>query len=262
MIDFHSHILPNIDDGAKSIEESVNLIKEAKQAGFTGIVLTSHYIEGTYVSSQEKRSELVEKLKEEMKKEKLDIDLYLASEIYMTENIVDLISTGKASSVNGSRYVLFEMPLSIENEPIMLYNMIYALQEKRFIPILAHPERYKFIQKNPNYIYDLVQKGVLMQVNYGSVVGQYGTAAEQTAKKFLKHNMVHFFGSDVHREQSVYIRVPDVLKAIEKIIGKDKLEEITKTNPEQVISNNRIDIDDPREITLTTKDKIKKFLKL
>lgn len=259
MIDFHTHIIPNIDDGSRSIEETFNLIQEAKQAGFEGIVLTSHYIENYYETDVLERDIWVKAIADNLEAKGIQTNLYLANEIYMSDNIMNLLINGKASTINNSSYVLFEMPLNAE--PMNLYDVIYSMQENKLIPILAHPERYSFIQKEPELVYDLIQKGVLMQANYGSILGQYGEKAEMIVKKFLEGNMIHFLGSDVHRQNTIYKRIPHALEKIKDIIGDKKLEELTTINPKLVLSNKRIDIEEPEEVTLTLKEKIIMYLK-
>lgn len=259
MIDFHSHIIPNIDDGSRSVEETFNLIKEAKEAGFEGIVLTSHYIENYYETDVPERDVWVKAITDNLKTKGIEIDLYLANEIYISQNMMDLLIKRKASTINNSSYVLFEMPLNVE--PMNLYDAIYSLQENKLIPVLAHPERYSFVQKDPDFIYDLIQKGVLMQANYGSIVGQYGTKAQFMVRKFFENNMIHFLGSDVHRENTVYKRVPEALEEICKIVGDKKLEELTTINPKLALQNKRIDIEDPDRVELTLKEKVTMFLK-
>ena len=259
MIDFHSHILPNIDDGSRSIEETFNLIKEAKEVGFEGIVLTSHYIEGYYETDVPERDVWVNAIKENLNTKGIDIDLYLGNEIYISENMMDLLINNKASTINNTCYVLFEMPLNVE--PMNLYNVIYSLQENKLIPVLAHPERYKFVQKEPELIYDLIEKGVLMQANYGSILGQYGESAQMIVRKFSENNMIHFLGSDVHRQNTIYKNIPRALEAISEIIGEEKLRELTTTNPKLALNNKRIDIEEPEEFTLTFKEKLMMFFK-
>ena len=182
MIDFHTHILPNIDDGSRSIDETFNLIKEAKEVGFDGIILTSHYIENFYETDVPERDVWVKAISENLGAKGIDADLYLANEIYISENMMGLLEQQKASTINNSCYVLFELPMN--EEPLNLYDVIYSLQENKLIPILAHPERYSFVQKEPELIYDLIEKGCLMQANYGSILGQYGVKAEYIVKKF------------------------------------------------------------------------------
>ena len=133
--------------------------------------------------------------------------------------------------------------------------------EYKLIPVLAHPERYSFVQKEPELIYDLIQKGVLMQSNFGSILGRYGEKAQLIVRKLLENNMVHFLGSDVHKPNTVYAQINDALSEIRAIIGKNKLEEITSINPKFVLDNRRIDIDEPREFKLSLKEKMMVNLK-
>ena len=259
MIDFHTHIIPNIDDGSRSIEETFNLIKEAKEVGFDGIVLTSHYIENYYETNSPERDVWVKAISDNLKTTGIETDLYLANEIYLSDNMMNLLIEGKASTINNSSYVLFEMPLNVE--PMNLYDVIYSLQENKIIPVLAHPERYSFVQKEPELINDLIEKGVLMQANYGSILGQYGEKAQIIVKKFFEANMIHFLGSDVHRQNTVYKRVPKALNEIRNIVGAEKLEELTTKNPMLALSNKKIRIEEPDEVKLSFKEKLTMYLK-
>lgn len=259
MIDFHTHIIPNIDDGSRNIDETFNLIQEAKNAGFEGIVLTSHYMENYYETGVKERDIWVKVIKDNLRQSGIEANLYLANEIYITDNIMDLLIEGKASTINNTSYVLFEMPLNAE--PMNLYNVIYSLQENKLIPILAHPERYSFIQKEPEFVYELIEKGVLMQANYGSILGQYGEKAKIIVKKLLSGNMIHFLGTDVHREKTIYKLIPQAIEEIENIIGNDKLEKLTTKNPKLALENKKIEIDDPIEMKLSIKEKIIMYLK-
>ena len=225
MIDIHKHILPNIDDGARSIEETFNLIKEAKNAGFEAIVSTSHYKEGYYETDTPEREVWINAIYENLKAKNIDVELYLGNEIYMSENMIRLLEEGKASTINDTSYVLFEMPLNAE--PLNLYDVIYEMLQYKIVPILAHPERYTFIQKEPELVYDLIKKGVLMQANYGSIIGQYGEKAEIIVKKFLENDMIHMLGSDVHRPGTIYPKIPEILSKLEELIGEEKLEKLT-----------------------------------
>ena len=254
MIDIHSHILPNIDDGSRSIEETFNLIKEAKNVGFDAIVSTSHYMEGYYETDVPEREVWVKAIYENLQAKNIDTNLFLGNEIYMSDNIIKLLEERKASTINDTSYVLFELPLNVE--PLNLYDAIYEMQQYKLVPILAHPERYSFVQKEPELIYDLVEKGVLMQANYGSIIGQYGTKAQMIVKKFFEGNMIHLLGSDVHRQNTIYPKIPQILSELNSLIGEEKLKELTTTNPNLVIHNKRIDIEPPHIITLSFKEKM------
>ena len=214
MIDFHSHILPNIDDGSRSMEETLNLIQEAKEVGFTKIISTSHYMVN-------------------------DIELFLGSEIYISDEMISLLQSKEASTINGSKYVLFELPMNMK--PFNAKEAIYRLIENGYIPIIAHPERYHYVQRDIEYVNELAEMGALFQSNYGSIVGWYGKDAEKTMKKLLKEDFIHFLGSDVHRTNHTYTIIPKALKKLRKIISEEKLEELTTLNAQKVLDNQEIE---------------------
>ena len=248
MIDFHSHILPNIDDGSRSIEETFNLIKEAESVGFEAVVSTSHYIEGYYEIDKEEIKTRISLIREELKKINCNIEIIQGNEIYITNNINSLLENKQAVTLNDEKYVLFELPLNAE--AMNLNEVVYQILEKGRIPILAHPERYPFVQKNPNVLLDLIEDGVLMQCNYGSIIGQYGKQTKNTLKKMLEHNMVHLLGSDVHRPETIYTNIDKSIEEIRKIIDEEILENITEIYPDAVIKGERIEI--PNAMTIKT----------
>ena len=234
MIDFHSHILPGIDDGSRSIEQTIRMLKEAKEAGFTKIISTSHYIEGYYESDEAERTELLN----EVQKNISGIELYLGNEIYITNNMINLIQNKKASTINNSKYVLFEFPLSAKS--MNDKEVVYRLIENGFVPIIAHPERYSYVQDNPEYIEELAEMGALFQANYGSIIGMYGKKAEKTLKKLLKNDLIRFFGTDSHRIDQVYTKMPKILKKLHKFLSDEEIEEFTVINPQKVLNNEDI----------------------
>jgi len=254
MIDFHTHILPNIDDGARSVEETFHLIQEAQEVGFKAIVSTSHYMLGEYETIASDRELWIQAICDKLQEKNVDMTIYLGNEIYLTKGMIKLIEEKKASTIHHTQYVLFEMPLN--SEPFNLYDVIYEMLQYKRIPILAHPERYTFVQQKPELIYELIQKGVLMQANYASIIGYYGKKAQVLVKKFLQNNMIHFLGSDVHRENTIYPEIPQILEQLKMIVGEKKLEELTTTNPQMVLKNEKIEIDEPKPIKLTLKEKL------
>lgn len=259
MIDLHTHILPNIDDGSRSIDETFNLLKEAKEAGFEKVVLTSHYMEKYYETEIAEREVWIKAIQQNLDTKGIDIDLILGNEIYFTENIIKLLEDAKASTLNNSSYVLFELPINVE--PLNLYDIIYEMIQYKLVPVLAHPERYSFVQKEPELVYDLIKKGVLMQANYGSIIGEYGEKARMVVEKFLQNNMIHFLGTDVHRQNTIYKKMPEILETLKGTIGEERLNILTTVNPDLAIHNKRIDILEPIPVELTLKEKIMMFLK-
>ena len=246
MIDMHSHILPGIDDGSRDIEETINMIKEAEQAGFSKIVATSHYYLGYYETDETSRQEYIDAINKKLKEMECNIQVCVGSEIFITNEIVNLLKNFNASSINSTRYVLFELPFT--SEVHNLKDVIYSLLSHKYIPIIAHPERYRFVQKNPNALIELLDIGVLFQSNYGSIIGQYGKEARKTVKLLLKNNFIHFLGSDAHRKNTIYTAIPDAIKSLKEIISDEELEELTKINPNLVLENKEIDTRRPIKI--------------
>ena len=201
----------------------------------------------------------VNAITENLRAKGIDIKIYLANEIYITDNMMELLERGKASTINNTCYVLIDLPL--DEEPMNLYQVIYSLQENKLIPVIAHPERYEFIQKEPEFVYELIEKGCYMQANYGSILGQYGRKAQLIVRKLLENHSIHFLGSDVHRQGTIYPKMKEALLEIEEIVGKDKLEDLTTTNPKLALANKRIEIDTPYESKLSFKEKIKMYIK-
>lgn len=238
MIDMHSHILPGIDDGSQDIEESIKMIKEAKNVGFTAIISTSHYIEESYNFSKHEREELIKNVNEALEAENIDIKIYNGAEAYISTNLNELIKKEELPTINESKYLLMELPM--HSEILYLDNIIYDLKTNGITPIIAHPERYSYVQKNPKILQDIINKGVLFQANYGSIIGRYGKDAEKTVKKLLKDSMIHFLGTDTHRSGTIYIQMDKILKKLEKLIGKEKLELLSTINPQKVLNNEEI----------------------
>lgn len=229
MVDFHSHILPDIDDGSRDYYESTRLLIEAKQAGFTKIVSTSHYAVDCFEVPEYKRKKLIDDLKQE----KESLDIILGSEIFLTYNIVDLLKEYKASTINGTNYILIELPL--RNSFPNLKDFLNKLRNNDYKLILAHPERYSIIHKNFNLLYDLKELGVIFQSNYGSILGIYGGATKRTVKRMFKENLISLLGSDVHRENSIYPKIPKAIEKIKKIISEEDFKKLSNDNAEIVL---------------------------
>lgn len=234
MIDFHSHILPGVDDGARTEDESRQMIIEAKQYGFEKVISTSHYAVDCYEVPEYKRKTLLEELKHTK-----DIpELYLGSEIFITFNILNLLKEFKASTINGTRYVLFELPLRrhFPNYKDIINNLINS----DYKLILAHPERYSEVQDNFDILHELSDMGVLFQSNFGSFVGLYGLGAKSTVKKMLSKELISFMGTDVHRPGHSYPLVPKALRKMSKIASEEYIERITNSNAEKILKGEEL----------------------
>lgn len=244
MIDIHSHILPGIDDGAKTIEESLKIIEEAKAVGFTKIITTPHYLEDRFNVEEEKRIKLIKSISEKEK----DIKIEIGNEIYANPKILSFIEQKKASTLANSRYVLFEIPF---RDKIVYFNqMVDDLKRNGYLLIIAHPERYEIVMQNPKIVEEWKKRGIYLQCNYESIIGRYGKQSKKLMKLFLKHKLVDFLGSDVHRI-GTYEKVAISISKIKEIVNDEYFEKLSKLNQEKVINNEKIEIEEWDEIKKT-----------
>lgn len=253
MIDIHTHIIPGIDDGAKEIKDTIILLKEAKEAGFDTVITTPHYIAGNYETTPGEVETILEKIKLILQKEKIEVKLCMGNEVYITNNMDEMIQKKEISTLNNSRYLLFELPMN--SKILNLDNLIFNLLSINIVPIIAHPERYSYVQKNPNLLLEWIEKGVLFQGNLGSFAGNYGKKAQKTMIKLLKHEMIHFLASDVHRKNTIYLQTNNILGKLAKLIGEEKVNTLMNQNPEKIINDEEI------QVTLPTPIKEFKFFK-
>ena len=233
MIDIHSHIMPGIDDGASCLEESINLLKEAYRAGFSDIILTPHYMVGAYEPGKE-IIEIKDILQKIADKNGIKINLYNGMEVYYTEEIFELIKNKKIASLANSRYILMELPLN--NTVSSFEDTVKELRKRGIVVILAHPERYDFVKKNTKSIEPLLKSGCLLQCNYASILGYYGSEAKKALKELLKNNYVSFLGTDVHMSNTILNEIDVAIHKIKRIIGEQELIELIEENPRKILN--------------------------
>lgn len=257
MYDVHCHILPGVDDGAISLEESVDMAIMAKDNGIQAIFATPHYIEGAGYKDAKHNKEVLDTLTSELNNRNIDIKVYLGCEVYSTLDVLKLLDKNEITTLNYSDYMLIELPM--HDVPIYTESMIYNLKLKGITPIIAHPERNTRIIEEPNILHNLITKGALAQLNLPSLLGTYGQSVRETAEILLKHDMIHFVGTDAHRPSKRYYKIRETENILNMLIGKEKTLRIMKYNPEKIINGGYIEVDEPK---LYKPEKgIKKFLK-
>lgn len=217
MTDIHSHLLFDVDDGSRSIEESIELLSRMKEIGFDNVIITPHYIEDSDYNSKniEKENKLKE-LKIALSKENIDINICIGNEIFINENIISLIEDGSIESLNNTNHLLIELPF--HNKILNLEDIIYELKYNGYVPVIAHPERYTYFQEDYELVDKLKEEGVLFQCNYSSIIGYYGKDALKLLKYMLKHRYVDYLGTDIHRLNRT--DVIDNFKKIDKLFNK------------------------------------------
>jgi protein-tyrosine phosphatase len=213
MVDMHSHVLPGIDDGAKTVQESIELIKRMMDLGIKKIIATPHIMADYYKNTAETINASLKILKTELKKENIDIDIEAAAEHYFDETFEARINEGKLMKM-GDDYVLFEF--SFISKPPNLIDVILRLKELGYKPILAHPERYPYIATEQ--FRTLREWGMYFQINTISLTGYYGKEAKKTAEYLIDQQLVDFISSDMH-----HLRHADAFKDALRLSYVEKL---------------------------------------
>jgi len=265
MIDIHSHILPGLDDGAQSLEESLIMAEIAVKNGIDKMVATPHLYRGDNSHNNidninAVRNNFVEALKEK----NIALEIYSGAEVHISHNLLTEIKEHKESLViNKGSYIMVEFP----SDHIFtgVKQLFFDLMSEELIPIIAHPERNSIFRQSPELLFDLVQMGGLCQVNSGSFKGLYGTRAKEAAIEFIKSNFIHFVGSDCHNTRASKPEISAAVQAITAIIGENKAEALVKKNPKAVLDDNPIpelpEPKNPRDRKKSLKIKLPSFLK-
>jgi protein-tyrosine phosphatase len=237
MIDVHCHILYGIDDGAKTIEDSVTILKKLAKIGYTKVILTPHYIENTkYIADNKTKNELLKEIELKLKEENISIELYLGNEVFIDSTIINKIMEQKISTLNGKDYILIEIPMheKMHNDLDILFNLV----SKGVHVILAHPERYTIFQEHPNLIDLYTNMGILLQGNMESISGKYGTKAKKLFITLLKKRKYFVLGSDIHHsDSSLFLNYSKITKEIIKLTDANYFKELVEINPQKIIDN-------------------------
>ena len=235
MIDVHSHLIYGVDDGCKTIEESVEILRELYKMGVTNTIITPHYINETiYVSSKLNNLKKLVKIKEQLIKENINVNVYLGNEVYIDRNISKGVKENKICTLNNTEYILIELPMSgIYPDYIDIFSQLI---DEGFKVILAHPERYISFQKDFNKIYELQEIGVLFQCNLGSILGEYGKEAIKVIKRMLKEKLVYMIGTDIHHGKTKYDMLEKATKKYKKYLSKNEIEDILENNAKKIIN--------------------------
>jgi len=207
-VDLHSHLIPGIDDGSQCMEESLQLLKKLSELGYEKVITTPHIMADAYYNTADSIRSGAVLLQEASAEAGIPVNIEVAAEYYLDDGFMEHLEAGDVLSIAG-KYLLFET--SYLHRPLELEEMIFAISAAGYIPLMAHPERYRYI-KNPEEEYaSLKERGVMMQVNLNSLGGFYGKSAQKNAEVLSKSGMIDFLGSDTHRMRH--------LESLEKVLA-------------------------------------------
>ena len=237
IIDLHAHILPGIDDGARNTEEAVRMCQIASAGGVQAIVATSHGNLGELSLTQYKDAYRL--LYHELKKNEIPIRLYSGMEIFMNHEAVEKLERKALLTLNRTAYVLVEF--DFEEELWMVEEYLEMLLESGYIPVIAHAERYRFVQRHPEAVFRwVVRDSCVIQVNKGSFFGVFGKAEQEMALSLLRHNLVHIVASDTHGSER---RTPDmspIFQFLGEVKGSKYRDMVLSENPGRILLGKEI----------------------
>lgn len=238
MIDIHCHIVPGVDDGSRSCEMSLNMLKQAYAEGITAIIATPHYRRERWEYHKDEIREKVEILKEKAKARGIPVELYVGSELRWRESLPEQLREGRCLTMADSDYALIEFASgdSVRTMDRALRNLLM----EGFRPVIAHVERYEALRKELDSIQEWIEQGILIQCNASAVAGKDGFKMSYFTHKLLSNDMVHFIATDSHSDTWRHPDMEACLKYLQKKCGNSKTEQLLVENPGRIIRNEYI----------------------
>ncbi len=256
MIDLHSHILPDVDDGAPDWDSSLAMMAMAAQGGTSILVATPHsheYWRGE-VPARDTILRLVAEANERAAQAGLALTVLPGQECRDDPDLADDLRRGTWLTLGDSKTVLLEFPFTVW--PPHADSLVFELQVAGYTVLLAHPERYTAVVENPNLIFDLVEKGVLAQVTSTAVIGRFGPKTQETARLLLDHGLAHVLASDAHTTRG---RNPDMAEAhanLQEWYGEEAARRLVWDNPQALLQDKHLVLPSPRRVEPQRKKKL------
>lgn len=237
MFDIHCHILHGVDDGSDNLSDSIEMAQLAAESGTKGIIATPHCnIPGMFDNYRSAvLDEKLQKLRQALIQNGIPVEIYPGREIFISKNFEEHLDRGDFVTLNNSRYMLVEFDFRIDESTAV--SRLERLVSAGYVPIAAHPERYGFVIENPSVIGKIRSAGCLVQLNSGSLAGEFGHFIQRTADMIAYNRLADFIASDAH---SQYSRTPDLAGVNELIcenLSYDYAEILFETNPLKVLNN-------------------------
>ena len=239
MYDTHSHILPGVDDGPTAIEDSLEIARIAATNGTRAMLATPHRKDVTELSSVERIREVTAELGCRIRDEGISLSVTLGMENHIDAALPEDVAAGKALTMNGTRYILVEMPFFGDiKEHNYVEGALRELQAQLLVPVLAHPERIEAFQRQPALLERYIGMGMLSQITRGSLLGHWGEEVRKFSVELLRSGMAHILSSDTHSPRPP--RTPELgeaLKITSGIVGYRKAKAMVTDTPRAILNN-------------------------
>ena len=235
MIDLHCHILPGIDDGAKSPEISLEMARIAVADGITTTVCTPHILPGVYNNTGAGIKAAVAALREMLAQAGIPLQLLAGADVHVAPDLAAQLGSGRALTINNSRYVLLEPPH--HTMPPRLQDHIFGLQTAGYVPVLTHPERLSWIDVHYDVIRRLVYSGILMQLTAGSLMGRFGRRPRYWAERMLGEGFCHVLATDAHNTEQRAPRMSDAWQVAARELGDEEATNLVLNRPRGILED-------------------------
>ncbi|MBB6449883.1 protein-tyrosine phosphatase [Geomicrobium halophilum] len=246
MIDIHSHILPDIDDGSPDVEESLEMVRQAVEGGITHIIATPHHRNGAFDNERKDIIERTEALNDAIVDERLPLMILPGQETRIYGELVEGLKAGELCTlVDGGRYLFVELPS--DHVPKYTTHVLYNLLQEEVVPIIVHPERNRQVREHPSLLYEMVTAGAATQITAASVTGDFGRSIKKFSQQLMEHDLVHFVASDAHGSIKRPNRLRQAYEEIEKKYGTNAVL-FYQENAELLSDHKHIMMDEPEMI--------------
>ncbi|WP_220730262.1 tyrosine-protein phosphatase [Leuconostoc carnosum] len=246
MIDLHSHLLPNIDDGSKSIRASLRLAQDAVDNGVEAALMTPHHRNGQYVNHKADVVRSTEEFQNQLDHENIPLHVFPSQEVRINGELLnDLDNDDILFADEGNRYLLLEFP--DDDVPTYSNEMIFNIMQRGISVQIAHPERNTKIMADPDILYQLIEKGAVAQVTASSYVGNFGKKVQKFSESIVVHNLGHVFVSDAHDLPNRNYEMREALDKLEKDLGTP-YKKLFETNAAAILDGNDVEAMIPEPI--------------
>lgn len=194
--DMHSHLLPGIDDGSKDMESTLHFIRGMKALGYQKLITTPHIMWDMYRNTPAIINQKLEEVRHALKQENIDIELHAAAEYFLDEHVEELLKTKQPLLTISDNKVLTEFSMAFAS--LNIKDLLFEMQMQGYQPVIAHPERYIYLQKNKEFYTELKDIGCMFQLNLLSISGHYGRSVNELAQYLLKNDFYDMIGTDLH----------------------------------------------------------------
>lgn len=237
-IDIHSHILPSVDDGSVSMQQTKNMLDIAYQDGIRVILATPHYGVGCRNSDQEELQIKLELVRKEAAEINSNFRIELGNELFFSDDIIEHLRKKKALTLAGTRYVLVEFPSS--DSYLNIRTGLHRLLINGYLPVLAHVERYDCLYQDFEGIDNMIRLGAYMQMNISSIIGSVTNKNTAFCKKLMQYGLIHLVGTDSHSDHIRTPRMKEGISYIRRKYGEDTINQLLFENTKKLLDNKYI----------------------